>query len=270
MIKINRIGYNYTHNNGIKIHRPYGTGDYLLLCIKTPALISSQQMIHNINEPCFIIYDKGIPQDYESCAIPYINDWIHFDSADENIKTIIDDMGLPFDTPIFVHNARILSAKIQSLAQEFWKLGKHSDKIIDLEFKALLYSLSDTYLEEAKTSDKLNRYRGIFNEIRSDIYTYKENNNHNVDYYASKISLSTSYFQHIYKNLFGVPVTHDIIQSRINYACTLLLSNFDSITDIAERCGYDSPEHFTRQFKEYTGYTPRQFRQETFIGDSLI
>ena len=84
----------------------------------------------------------------------------------------------------------------------------------------------------------------------------------NVNEISAGLNLSTSYFQHIYKQLFGVSVMSDIIRSRIEYACYLLSNNADSISEIAFRCGYENKEHFTRQFKEITGFTPRQYREK--------
>ena len=37
-MKINTIGYHHTHDADFIIERPNGSGDYLLLIIKTPAL----------------------------------------------------------------------------------------------------------------------------------------------------------------------------------------------------------------------------------------
>lgn len=264
MFKINRTGYNYTHASGISVERPNGSSDYLLICFRTPTEVICNNEAIQLYEPCLILFDKGSPQIYHHLEIPFVNDFIHFDIA-ANQTAFIKELELPLNTPIFIQNIRTISSRIQNLMHEFYKKGNHSEEIIDLGLRALLYSLSDIYHDESKLSEKLNRYRGVFNEIRSEIYSYKEGVDMNVDQYAHRLSLSTSYFQHIYKKLYGVPVTHDLIQSRIDYACTLLLSNYDSIIDISRRCGYESPEHFTRQFKSVTGMSPRKYRSTLMI-----
>lgn len=65
-----------------------------------------------------------------------------------------------------------------------------------------------------------------------------------------KLNISTSYFQHIYKKLFGVPVNQDIIKGRIENAARLLHGTDASVSEIAEQCGYENLEHFSRQFKK--------------------
>ena len=72
--------------------------------------------------------------------------------------------------------------------------------------------------------------------------------------------MSLSYFEHVYKELFHVPVTKDIIKSRISYARYLLRSTDNSIQDIARYCGYENIEQVNRQFKATVGYTPTMFR----------
>lgn len=282
MFKINRMGFKYEHCDGINVCRYGGSGDYLLLCINTPSILSdgslpNEQILdaykkgdfgifnshaYEILSPCFVIFEKNAPQCYTSLEEPYINDWIHFDSCDEDISSFIKSLNLPFNTPIFIHNTKLISSRIQTLSHEFLKCGKHSENIIDLGLKSLFYSLSDTYHEESEISDKFNRYRGSFDKIRLNIYSYREGERLTVNDFADKLNLSVSYFQHIYKKLYGVSVTHDIIRSRIEYACSLLLSEYDSINDISRRSGYENPEHFTRQFKEITGYTPKQYREK--------
>ncbi len=284
MFKINRMGVNSEHIDGINVNRPFGSGDYLFLCINTPTIINNdtitaEQLLENhkngkrdkygdsifeIQSPCFVIYKKNSPQRYFSLETPYINDWIHFDSTDENIDLFIESLNLPFNRPIFIHNAKRVSSRIQTLFHELLRKGNHSDNIIDLGLKSLFYSLSDAYSEESEVSDKFNQYRSTFDKIRLNIYSYKENEKLTVNDYADKINLSVSYFQHIYKKLYGVSITHDIIRSRIEYACSLLLNEYSSINDIARRAGYENPEHFTRQFKELTGYTPKQYREKTY------
>ncbi|MGA9096636.1 MAG: helix-turn-helix domain-containing protein, partial [Pseudomonas alloputida] len=37
------------------------------------------------------------------------------------------------------------------------------------------------------------------------------------------------------------------------------------ITEVAMRCGYTDHSAFSRQFKQLTGFTPRQYRQATAL-----
>lgn len=81
------------------------------------------------------------------------------------------------------------------------------------------------------------------------------------DEIAKGLNISTSYFQHIYKKLFGVPVNQDIIKGRIEHAARLLMETDASVSEIAEQCGYENLEHFSRQFKKIKKVSPQKYRK---------
>ena len=53
--------------------------------------------------------------------------------------------------------------------------------------------------------------------LRSKIYN-KPYQDWNVDGLAHQLAMSKSYFQHLYKNIFGVSVMNDVINSRIEHS----------------------------------------------------
>ena len=79
---------------------------------------------------------------------------------------------------------------------------------------------------------------------------------------AEMASLSPSRFHAVYKALYGTSPLQDMIEAKINYACSLLLTN-ESLTlpAIAELLGYNDQYHFIRQFKAVTGQTPGAYRK---------
>ena len=63
-MKIVRTGYNYRHGAEFKINRPTGSGDYLLLIIRSDAfaVINGEKKLISPNSA--LIYNKGTPQLY--------------------------------------------------------------------------------------------------------------------------------------------------------------------------------------------------------------
>ncbi len=264
-IKIHNVGYNYVHDKGILVNRPNGSGDYLFLFIKEKCDILINDELITLTEPSFLLYKKGTPQYYTSGHDPYCNDWMQFDG--EGIEEFIEKLHIPYNTLMTIQNSLLISEYFKDITTEFCSDGKYHDDILDLKCKTMLYKFSDIYHREHILSEQLSRYIRSFSDIRARIYS-SPTTPVTVPEIASKLSLSTSYFQHIYKKLFGVSVIRDIIQSRIDFACYLLTINQDSINVIALQCGYENKEHFTRQFKEVTGYTPKQYRlAKTEIGE---
>lgn len=236
-----------------------------------------------VNTPAFIIYTADAPIYYYSDDV-YVNDWINFyetdensqDEADENnqsrsdssyltadgsISEFMRSLNVPFNRLTLLSDHTELSQLIRDLRQEFHQTGTHHEEILDAKLRTILYKYSDAYHLETQLSDKLKVHRPLFHEIRNGIYS-QHSPKKTVSELAEDASLSVSYFQHIYKELFGVPVIQDIIRSRIERACYLLTVTPDSIAHIAESCGYENVEHFNRQFKEITGFSPNQYRKK--------
>jgi AraC family transcriptional regulator of arabinose operon len=253
-------GYNVVHDNGVNIDRPDGSGDYLFLYLKSNVTILTAEGEVSTQEPSFLLYEKGFPQKYYDETGPFVNDWMHFQG--NGVKEFFTRLDIPVNQIMVLQDATQISFMLQDICTESRQQGKFHKEILDYKMKVMFYKFSDLYHEEIKFSDKLNRYRRAFHEVRNRIYSYAPGGNATkVSDIAESLNLSTSYFQHIYKKLFGVSVMNDIIKSRIEYACYLLASNSDSISEIAFQCGYENKEHFTRQFKDITGYTPRQYRE---------
>ena len=61
----------------------------------------------------------------------------------------------------------------------------------------------------------------------------------------------------------------DIIQSRIGQAKRMLAQTNLTMEEIADRCGYNSPVHFSRQFRKCTGYAPSKWRENT-LGENMV
>lgn len=228
-----------------------------------------------VNTPAFIIYTADAPIYYYSDDV-YVNDWINFHETDENnqdktdndeltvdgsISEFMRSLNVPFNRLTLLSDHTELSQLIRDLRQEFHQTGTHHEEILDAKLRTILYKYSDAYHLETQLSDKLKVHRPLFHEIRNGIYS-QHSSKKTVSELAEDASLSVSYFQHIYKELFGVPVIQDIIRSRIERACYLLTVTPDSIAHIAESCGYENVEHFNRQFKEITGFSPNQYRKK--------
>lgn len=259
--ELHRVGYHIVHEHGVNIDRPNGSGDYLFLYLKSNVTVYTVDGEVTVREPSFILLEEGFPQRYYENPGPFINDWMHFGGND--LKHFFEKLDIPLNKLMVLQNAKEISTMVQDLRSESRQQGRYHEEILDHKIQAMFYKFSDIYHEEIKFSDKLNRYRRDFNEVRNRIYNFQlEKHETKVSDIATSLNLSTSYFQHIYKQLFGVSVVSDMIKSRIEYACYLLSNSADSVAEVAFQCGYENKEHFTRQFKEVTGYTPRQYREK--------
>ncbi len=270
MFILEGIGCSYVHSKGWSINRPNGSGNYLFIHIETPSEIMVDGKWTYYSDPCFILFKRGQPQifrDYKGAK--YIDSWIHFDYDKDNkdvddIELLFDELDIPCGVPQVLYNSIELSDMWHFIDSEFHQNGSHRLDLVDMKMKTLIYKYADILHAESGTAHKYNRFRKSFGELRNRIYSGSEAAEMNdITALAKEQNLSISYFEHIYKELFGVPVSQDIIKSRITYARYLLRSTNNSVQQIAISCGYDNIEHFTRQFRKITGFTPTEFKKQS-------
>ena len=85
---------------------------------------------------------------------------------------------------------------------------------------------------------------------------------------ATELNVSESYLAHIFKKVMKIPIKKYMMTYRISQAKFKLLDKKKSIADISEECGFETPSHFSRVFKEFTGMTASNFRKGIQSSDS--
>lgn len=83
----------------------------------------------------------------------------------------------------------------------------------------------------------------------------------NVSQIAQQVYVSTVYANFIFKNIFGCTMFDYLTKVKIDKAKEMLKKQDYKIYEIASMLGYKSKAYFTSLFKEYTGVTPKEYRQ---------
>ncbi|MDW2796207.1 AraC family transcriptional regulator [Clostridium boliviensis] len=78
---------------------------------------------------------------------------------------------------------------------------------------------------------------------------------------AEYLNLNSSYLSTLFKKELGKTVTEYITQTRIKQALLLLNSTKHSIREVANQCGFDDINYFSRIFKKYEGMSPSSYRK---------
>lgn len=81
---------------------------------------------------------------------------------------------------------------------------------------------------------------------------------------AAQIHLNTYYFSRCFKKHTGISPHQYYLNLRIQYAKYLLITSFEPVSTIAEKCGFDNTSNFIRTFKRETSTTPSNFRKIEF------
>lgn len=84
---------------------------------------------------------------------------------------------------------------------------------------------------------------------------------------AGQICLSPKYFSRVFKNICGQSFNEYRLSVKINRAGELLRKSDYTVTEIANRLGYQNLESFIRMFEKMTDLSPSQYRQKNQKGD---
>lgn len=258
-MKINNIGYNHKHDSDFFVLRPNGSGDNLLLLLKTPAIFVLKGEELHTEKNSFILFSEGTPQNYRSDGGAFANDWFHF-SFEEKEKALFDALEIPFDKVISIGDMSNLSQLIKDLSYETYSSNLYKTDSVELYLHLFFIKLSEKLhsTEEVNTSSCYNK----MSILRSQIYSMPQNE-WSIEGLAHQLTMSKSHFEHTYKKIFGISPMNEVINSRIEHAKYMLTTTDAPIKQIAEICGYKSDVHFMRQFKSRIGITPSDYRDKT-------
>lgn len=79
------------------------------------------------------------------------------------------------------------------------------------------------------------------------------------DYLSAKCNISTVYFRKTFTSAYGISPIRYLNNFRIEKAKSILLSDFDTIEQVAFSVGYNSIYHFSKAFKLHTGFNPSEY-----------
>lgn len=87
--------------------------------------------------------------------------------------------------------------------------------------------------------------------------------NFSLNDYANLTNRSLSSFKRDFAAIYGSSPKKWINQKRLEYSCILLKNSQERISDISEKCGFESLSYFTQLFKRTYTKTPTEFRADS-------
>lgn len=257
-MKISMADTNNLQRKDFKLHREFGSGDYLFVLFKSPSKVLVDGKYIDVNTGNCIFFSKHKIQSYFPVEdTEFLHDFMHFD-LENDFETMLMS-SIPKDTVINLSLPNNISEILLEIKNELHGVFvKYKEKILSNLGMVFLYRIKSE-LEIIDIDDTKRRHFNKFYNLRAEIYQ-RPHEDWTIDCLCARIYLSRSYFQHLYKLFFSVSCTEDVINARISLAKLLLTSGNMPIKEITKRCGYANTEHFIRQFKAYTGMSPTKFR----------
>ena len=139
-----------------------------------------------------------------------------------------------------------------------------SDPSSDSQIKAnsmLISLLTELYLENRKNknSSLLSKIDELLGKMTSN-----PENNWSIKEMAEYCNLSVNHFRRIFYKQTGLKPKEYQDTIKIEHAKMLICSSENPISSIAEALGYSDQYHFSRRFKDVTGFSPSKFKAEFF------
>lgn len=253
-MELHAIGLNIRHIGDFTIHRPKGSEDYLLLVFKTSSRFFDGSRELLLPPDSCILYKKGTEQLYGTIGKTYVNHYLHFDCKEE--ATLLHTE-LPFDTPFFLTNPSEVETIFKMLNKEHISDNTHKQENISLLIQLLLQKISDA-ASYVPPTDNVYRQEEFIN-LRAEIYSNAGNYNR-IDELAASLNLSSSHFQALYQQIFGISCYDDLLTAKIMQAEHHLKNTNLPVKEIARLCGYENETSFMRCFKKRTEKTPTEYR----------
>ncbi|OUM97529.1 MAG: AraC family transcriptional regulator [Thermobacillus sp. ZCTH02-B1] len=224
---------------------------WLLVFTKTPARFWVEGELQEYPPFSAVLFRPGQKVYYRAAGDLFVNNWIRFDTDEPFVTETPIPCGVPFplEDPDYCHRLFELIA----IEHHFDRPCKESS--IRCLFQTLFNKLLESCLHTGVTPQHYNllRLRVAIQNHPDDRWTIAR--------MADLLKVSPGYLQTIYKKTFGISCMDDVIRNRIRLAKEYLSYSSLNVAEIAYRCGYRNVEHFSRQFKQLTGMTPREYRK---------
>lgn len=131
------------------------------------------------------------------------------------------------------------------------------------ECKSELYKILLNLFKQ-KYEQKINRKYNMMNDIAEYIHEHFTDKNLTVDYLAKMAGMSDTYFRKLFVLSFSETPLRYINSLRVSCALELLRSGYYSVSEVAEKSGFDNQKYLSTVIKKYTGHSPFVFIKQSF------
>ena len=253
-MNIRSVGWNCVYDGDYSFFQKAEKGIFLLLLARSEVKIDENLLPADV----MVIFGRTQDISYSAADNPLMCHWICFEFESES--EMADFADIPYNLPLLYRDIDFISELMGNITTEFYSTHSRRMKIIDIMMKTLLFKSAERSLNSEIMESAVDPHYNSLVELREKIYRNPQMK-WNVDSMAAVVNMSRSYFQHIYREIFGVSCMTDVINGKIEKAKEILSETGCTVSQVAAMCGYENDEHFMRQFKKIVGVTPTVYRK---------
>ena len=178
---------------------------------------------------------------------------VNFDIHEEDSKA-------DFAKPYYLHRE---SARIKEQFCSLVKVWQTKKNGYEMRAVGLLYELAQDFFSDGVCE--------TVNSVRHRLVTVKEyldgsfNEDITLEGLARMADMSVTNFRREWKRAYGKTPIQYRDSVRLYYAKEYLESDYYTVAEIAERCGFDDASYFVRFFKKKTSLTPMTYKKQMMI-----
>lgn len=272
-MKINPYVRYARYDKGLMFKFPCVARDHrILLCLSDEAKLSVADKTYTLKKDSVIMWKAGLTYSEitEGKQMDYLGVNFDFFSCDKNIRTIIPQIrGSFFDKSMLIEDINddiiksipdcicIHSSGLKSVFEEV--IYEYQKKKIYFEERCSAL-LKDIIITVMRKDDDIRKSSSASNAeaILKYIHSHYMDDITNISL-AKKFSYHPVYIAQILKSRTGMTLHKYLIYCRINKSIEYIQSGLYNITEISELVGYKDIKHFSKSFKQITGYPPSTY-----------
>lgn len=197
------------------------------------------------------IYEPNVPQKYTIMhKDSTVYRFLHFTGTD--VGNIFSSLNIPYRTPVkprtIIDTELFDEIRINLLNNDIGSNIRSECLILHL-----ILQLSDVRPQKTEIN--------IMKHV-TETMSHSFSENYDAKKYADMLHISESRFNHLFKEIIGIPPYLYYTKLRIDNACRLLKDTDLKIKEIAEYSGFSDSLYFTQAFKKQKGVTPSSYRKK--------
>jgi AraC-like DNA-binding protein len=244
------------------VDRPVGTGDFLFMLFHDPVLVRINGISTKVSPGTIVMWPNGAAHWYGNESLEWSHSWIHFagDWAVERVK----ECGFDQKMTLTLQNPEVMTDWLWNLYAE--QAGQQQPDSIILKnifhngLRMLLRNANE--IPDLFIPARINQVKHFLNQHLNSQITLSQ--------LARDAGISIPHLSAEFKRYCGDSPINYLIKRRLQQARYLLLDRNLSISEIADRVGYEDLFHFSRLFKKHFGISPRDMRKRLLQPNTLL
>ena len=126
-MKLESIRHNWHENAGMRLNRPDGSGDYVLLHFLSPVILWYNGQKQEVPSGSLIVFSPRMGHGFYSEG-PLLHDWMHLTGA---VEEALSEVGLKTDTLYHMSQSLQITERIARLEAEFFAQNTQWERCIE-------------------------------------------------------------------------------------------------------------------------------------------